>query len=146
MTTLNPILEEPQRSSAIKELSSFAENTAEKQSGITGMTIKTGLKTARKMDANIVERGVNRLLPDTVEALNPLWAEYNQNDSQEGFGEYLAAHSTQATDALLAVGDRHAEKLGGPLGSAYSALRGKASKIIAPTLPELGAILERHAA
>ncbi|WPF68659.1 DUF6918 family protein [Corynebacterium sp. 21KM1197] len=145
MPTLNSILEDPQRSVAIADLSTFAEKTAQNQSGMTGMTLKTGLKAARKVDSEIVPRGVTRLLPDVVEALNPLWQDYSDSAEEQDFGVYLGAHSAQAIDALLAVADRHAEKLGGPLGTAYSALRGKASKIIEPTLPELGAILEKHA-
>lgn len=144
MPTLTSILEDPQRSAAIAELSAFAEKAAQNQSGMTGMTLKAGLKAARKMDSEIVPRGVARLLPDMVEALTPLWQDYTEA-TEGGFGDYLEAHSTRAIDALLNVADRHAEKLGGPLGTAYSALRGKASKIIEPTLPELGSILERHA-
>ncbi|KQB84653.1 DUF6918 family protein [Corynebacterium oculi] len=145
MTTLHSILDDPQRSTAIAELAAFAEKVARSQSGMTGITLKTGLKAARKIDSEIVPRGVSRLLPDVVEALTPLWQEYADSTAQ-GFGTHLESHSSRAIDALLAVADRHAEKLGGPLGTAYSALRGKASTIIEPTLPELGAILEKHAA
>lgn len=146
MNPLNTIVDEAHRDQTVEDLTNFAEETVRAQSGITGMTLKTGLKAARAVDPGIVRRGVNLLLPEMVEALNPLWEDYRAAGEQTpDFGRHLSTRPEQAIDAILSVTDRYADKAG-PLSSVYSALRGKATKLIEPTLPELGRILERHAA
>ncbi len=146
MNPLSTIVDEAHRSEVVDDLTHFAEETVKAQSGITGMTLKTGLKAARAVDSGIVRRGVNLLLPEIADALNPQWEDYHAaSDQAPDFGRYLAQDHQRSIDAILAVTDRYADKAG-PLSSVYSALRGKATKLIEPTLPELGRILERHAA
>ena len=46
---------------------------------------------------------------------------------------------------MLDAGDKQVDSLPGPVQKVYSSLRGKATDIAGPALPELGGIVERFA-
>ena len=60
-------------------------------------------------DKNIAARGVNRVLPELLEALQPRWAEYEASDVED-FGTYLNTHSDSAIANILAVADANVKK------------------------------------
>ncbi|MDU3175180.1 MAG: hypothetical protein E6689_07115, partial [Corynebacterium striatum] len=66
MSNLSQLLEEPTRTSVVTALVSLVDNTVSEQSGITGMAIKGAVAAAKKVDADIVSKGINRALPDLL--------------------------------------------------------------------------------
>ena len=59
------------REAVIADLSTFVDNTVGEQGGVSGTVIKGALSAAKKVDSNIVNKAVARLLPDLAEALDP---------------------------------------------------------------------------
>lgn len=144
MTDLSQLLTADKREAVVADLAAFADATVAKQSGITGTAIKAAVAAARKVDANIVSKGVNRMLPDVLGDLQPHWQAY-QDEGATDFGAFLAGRSAQVVDSLMAIADRNAESITvAPLAKAYNGLRGKAAKVIEPEIPELGRILQKH--
>ncbi|WP_018298143.1 DUF6918 family protein [Corynebacterium lubricantis] len=148
MPELSALLNEDKRPQVVADLANVAENAVAAQSGITGVTLKGGVTAAKKIDANMLEKIVNRVLPDLLGELQPHWSAYETGsaaDSAAGsFGAYLAQHDDKVVDSFLSVADRNAEKAPNVLGKVYQSLRGKASKIVAPALPEFGDTIEKH--
>lgn len=144
MTDLNALLAETTRPTVVAELSQLAESTIASQSGLTGMALKTGVAAVKKSNADAIPWGIERFLPELVSALTPYWEAYDPASSA-GFGNYLASRGDDVVASLLEVGDRAAESGPASAGRVYTSLRGKAVKILAPVLPELGDIIERHA-
>ena len=144
MTDFSQLLTTGKREAVVADLAAFADATVAKQSGITGTAIKAAVAAARKVDANIVSKGVNRMLPDVLGDLQPHWQAY-QDEGATAFGAFLAGRSAQVVDSLMAIADRNAESITvAPLAKAYNGLRGKAAKVIEPEVPELGRILQKH--
>ena len=145
MTDLNSLLEGPVREQAVNELVALVDKTAANLSGLTGMAVKSALGAAKKADADALSKGVDQLLPSIVKELNPHWSAFKGGASENSFGAYLAAHEDEVADSVLKVGDAFADKAPGPVGKVYSSMRGKVAGIVAPALPELGQIVEKHA-
>ena len=144
MTDLSQLLSADKRESVVADLTEFVDSTVAQQSGLAGTAIKTAVAGAKKIDSDIVTKGVNRMLPEILGDLQPHWTAFTA-DPSEDFGNFLAGRSDQVVDALMAVADRNAEQINVPaLAKAYNALRGKGAGIIEPTIPELGRILQRH--
>lgn len=145
MTDLNTLLEGPARAQAVNDLVALVDKTTANLSGLTGMAVKSALGAAKKADADAVSKGVDRVLPSILKELNPHWAAYKGDASQNSFGAYLAAHEDEVADSVLKVGDTFADKAPAAVSKVYSSMRGKISGIVAPALPEFGEILEKHA-
>nr|VDG61952.1 Uncharacterised protein [Streptococcus thermophilus] len=145
MTDLKAILNDPTREAVVGDLTKLANETVSNQSGATGIALKSAVGAAKRVNADALSKGINQLLPSIVEELNPHWDKYQNGDSQEGFGAYLAANEDEVTDSVLKIGDSFADRAPAGVGKVYSSLRGKVGKIVAPVLPEFGDVIERHA-
>lgn len=144
MPSLSHLLEPSTRPSVVADLARFVSNTVAAQSGLTGIALKGAVAAARKIDSNIVEKGISRLLPDILGEIEPLWQEFEASPSSD-FGAYVEPRSTEVTDAVMNVADKHAQSIDvAALAKAYDSLRVKASKVIGPNVPELARILQRH--
>lgn len=144
MSNLSQLLEEPTRTSVVTALVSLVDYTVSEQSGITGMAIKGAVAAAKKVDADIVSKGINRALPDLLGEMESYWQEF-ETSPQEDFGTYLAGNDKEVADSILGVADRTADQVNNPaLVKTYNSLRSKIAKIIEPQVPELARILQKH--
>lgn len=143
MSSLNDLLG-PQREAVVADLSALVEKTVSNQSGISGMALKGLVSAAKKVDGNIVPKGLNRLLPELAANLDPQWQGF-QSSGEADFGAYLAAHKDEVVASVLSVADKAAASSNIPaLDKGYKAIRGKAGDFIGPVLPELGALIVKH--
>lgn len=144
MSNLSQLLEPQVRPALIKELSEFIQQTVSEQSGISGMAIKGAVSTATRVNADIIPKGINQILPDMLGDLEPRWAEFEKAGATD-FGAFLDKDSAQVADAAMSTADRHAERINvAPLAKAYKSLRNKGAKIVEGKVPELGRILQNH--
>ncbi|MHA2787549.1 DUF6918 family protein [Corynebacterium sp. S7] len=148
MPELSALLNEEKRPHVVTDLAQVAENAIAAQSGVIGVTLKGGVSAAKKIDSDLMEKIVNRVLPDLLGELQPYWTAYEANSGADSgassFGAYLAQNDEKVVDSFLSVADRNAEKAPNVLGKVYNTLRGKASKIVAPALPEFGDAIEKN--
>lgn len=144
MSNLSQLLEPQVRPALINELSEFIQQTVSEQSGISGMAIKGAVSTATRVNADIIPKGINQILPDMLGDLEPRWAEFEKAGATD-FGAFLDKDSAQVADAVMSTADRHAERINvAPLAKAYKSLRNKGAKIVEGKVPELGRILQNH--
>ena len=147
MTDLKSTLTGANRDAVVSDMAAFVESSVSDLSGFTGMAIKGAVGAARKADQNVIPKGVNRLLPEFCDALDPHWRDYRENGAHADFGAYLEEHHTEVTDSILAVADRNADSIDQPtVTKVYSSVRGKLTGIIDDHLSGLGAVIEKHAA
>lgn len=144
MTDLSNLLDSANRPKVVEEISKLIDDTVANQSGLTGMALKSAVAAGKKADADAISKGVNKFLPQIVDELNPYWNAFNASDEQN-FGQFLSAREDEVVKSMLDAGDSAVDSMPGPVKKVYSTLRGKASKIVGPALPELGNIAERHA-
>ncbi|APT91589.1 hypothetical protein CPHO_00030 [Corynebacterium phocae] len=144
MPKLAELLSPGKREATVADIAALAEDTVAKQSGLTGMAIKGAVGAAKKLDSNIIAKGTNRMLPEILAELEPLWQEF-EDSSATDFGEFVVPRSGQVTNALMSVADRQAETIDvAALSKAYRSLRGQATKVVEPEVPELARILHKH--
>ncbi len=144
MSSLTQLLNAERKPALVKELSAFVDTLVAEQSGLAGLAIKGALGTAKKLDAAIVAKGLNRVLPDIVPAFDQYWGDFLAS-GQADFGEFVRPQASALTDAILATTDAHVDALpGGALVKAYASLRGKGAKLIAPHVPAFACVLQQH--
>jgi len=134
----------PQRTAVVSDCGELVEGVVAKQSGITGMALKGAVAAAKKVDAAIITKALDRVLPDVLDALDPHWQDFASNPEQD-FGSFLAPCSAEVSDSIMSVADKHAEQINSPaLSKPYNSLRGKASKFLTPAVPDFGRVLQQH--
>lgn len=144
MSDLSSLLLDEKRPRVVADLAALVDDTVANQSGISGVAVKAAVAAGRRIDADIVSKSANRLLPDILGDLQQHWAAYDESDYAD-FGEYLEPRAQAVSESLMGTADRAVQKAGvGAIEKIYSPLRGRGSKIIAPQVPALGAIIERH--
>lgn len=95
---LSVLLDETRRAPLVSDLSALVDRTISEQSGITGMAIKGAAAAAKKLQADIVPVGVNRLLPNLLGSLQPHADAAAAADAE--FGAYLANNVEAVTGAF----------------------------------------------
>lgn len=144
MTDLSQLLDAAKRPQVVQEITTLVDDTVARQSGLTGMALKSAVAAGKKADADAISKGVNKFLPQIVDELNPHWSDY-KNSGEQDFGQFLAGREDDVVKAMLDAGDKQADSMPGAIKKVYSTLRGKAAKIVGPSLPQLGEIVERFA-
>ncbi|GJN43331.1 hypothetical protein CAT723_18100 [Corynebacterium ammoniagenes] len=144
MANLSQLLEPRTRPGLITDLTELIQHTVAEQSGISGMAIKGAVSTATRINADIIPKGINQMLPDMLGDLEPRWAEFEKAGATD-FGTFLEKDSAEVSDAVMSTADRHAERINvAPLAKTYKSLRNKGAKIVEGKVPELGRILQKH--
>jgi hypothetical protein len=114
-------------------------------SGISGTAIKMAYKTVSTVFPGHIRFMVESLVPQLAEKLDPYWADFTASGSAE-FGDYLAKRGDEVSGALIAVTDERAKASGRPVVvKAYNSVRGSATKHIEAALPDVGALVQKHA-
>lgn len=145
MTTPSTFLtSDAHREAVIADLSQFVENTVSEQGGVSGTIVKGALGTAKKVDSNIVNKAMARLLPELAETLDPYWVSFKESNGTS-FEAYIAENSSDISSSILKVADKNAEKAPAALSKVYSPIRGKISGIIEANISKVGPIVEKYA-
>ena len=145
--TLRQILLAPDtRPQVIADCYALIEQEISGKSGISGTAVKLAYKTVNTFMPGHVRYMVESLLPDMVDQLEPYWADFATSGGSE-FGDYLAKHGEEVSQALLSVTDARAAASGRPtIIKAYRSVRGGATKHIEAALPQVGSLVLKYAA
>ena len=144
MSHLSTLMHGSTRTEFIAECGALVEKVASAQSGISGMAIKGGLAAAKKADANVVPKALERILPDVLDALDPRWQDF-ADSGKDDFGAFLEPRQEEVSDEIMNIADKHVEKVNSAaLRKPYNSLRGKATKILSPEVPAFGRIVQKH--
>lgn len=125
----------------------LAEHRLARRSGLSGMAIKASLALLKKARPDLLERAAVHMLPDMLDALEPLYTRFlgDRAARRGGFDAYLSAHGAEAATLLLSVSDARAAAAANVTAkSVYGRLRGTAEQEVRAAVPELAAILARY--
>jgi hypothetical protein len=145
--TLSEILLAPDtRPQVIADCYALIKQEISGKSGISGTAVKLAYKTVNTFMPGHIRYMVESLLPDMVAQLEPYWADFTTSGGSE-FGDYLAKHGEEVSQALLSVTDARAKASGRPtVIKAYGSVRGSATKHIEAALPQVGDLVLKYAA
>ena len=140
---LNALLHNGRRPGIVDALAGVVDQTVADQSGLTGMALRSAIAGVKKVDARILHKGINTVLPQLLEQLNPRWEDYKNSD-HAAFGEYLAQHEDDVVTELVSLGDNLRDSMPAGVQKIYATFRSKAAKIVGPALPRIGEVVEKQ--
>jgi len=145
--TLQEILLRPEiQPQVIADCHSLLEQEVAGMSGISGTAVKIAYKAVITFAPGHVRFMVESLLPQMVDKLQPFWADFNTSGGSE-FGDYLAKHGEEVSNALLSVTDARAAASDRPtIIKAYGSVRGSAARHVEAALPQVGNLVLKYAA
>lgn len=113
------------------------------KSGISGLALKATYGAIKGLGANYVLSAIERILPEFLTALDPIWAEGTQTGNPV---EHLAQNQTRAADQVLSVTDARIEKSSnGVVRGAYNKLRKSVKSDVEAAVPDLAKIIGQYA-
>jgi hypothetical protein len=139
------LLDSDRRGAVIEDLNALVDSEVANKSGLSGGIVKTGYAALKKVKPGIVPEAIDKMLDEFVDQLEPFWTTFTTEASGD-FGTFLGTRPQEASEALLAVTDRRAERSNrAAITSIYGKLRPKAQENVIEALPGLGAVVEKHA-
>jgi hypothetical protein len=144
--TLHEMLLAPQtQPHVVADCEALVDHEVGGMSGISGTAVKLAYKTVRTFSADHIHHMIQTLLPRMTDELQPYWAEFTAAGGGS-FGEYLARHEDQVSEALLSITDERGRNSGRPvIVKAYNTVRGGAAKHVKAALPRVGALVQKYA-
>ena len=134
------------RPTVLTDCYTLIEQQLTELSGVSGTAVKLAYKAVNAFAPGYYHARVEELLPELVDKLEPYWADFTTSGGS-GFGDYLAKHGEEVSQALLSVTDARAAASGRPtIIKAYRTVRGGASKHVEAALPRVGVLVQKYAA
>lgn len=138
------LLSPPTRDALQSDCVALIHRHIEQRKGIRGLAMRTGISLLKTLRADAVERGVEKLLPGFVSAIEPLHADFRKQADGD-FSQFLQQHSDRAARNLLQVSDQTVAQSGQrTIQAAYAQLRRFARSELATVLPQVGQMIEAH--
>lgn len=127
------------RASLITACTDLIDTQVAAKGGLGGMALKTAYGVAKGLGAGYIPGAIERLLPDMLTALDPLWGEGSATGDPAA---YLKEHRARATDSLLSVTDaRIVHSSNGLVKTTYQRLRQSVKGDVEAAVPDLADIL-----
>ena len=144
--TLQEILLAPEtRPQVVSDCQALIEQQVSDVSGISGAAVKIAYKTVNTFIPGHIRHMVESMLPEMVEKLEPFWADFSASGGS-AFGDYLAKHGDEVSEALLSVTDARGAASERPtIVKAYTKVRPSAAKHVTAALPGVGALVQKYA-
>lgn len=139
------LLDSDRRGAVVDDLQLLVDAEVANKSGLSGGLVKTGYAAVKKIKPGIVPEAIDTMLDAFVEQLEPFWGTFT-TEAAGDFGTFLSIRPQEASEALLTVTDRRAERSNrAAITSVYGRLRPKAQENVIEALPALGGVIEKHA-
>lgn len=137
------ILNDPNKqASVVADCVKLIDDQVSAKSGISGMAWKAAYGTVKGVMPSYVAGAIERLLPECLAAIEPMWSEGIQTGDPV---EYLNQNRSRAADALLGITDARIEKSdNGIVRGAYKQLRGSAKSEVEAAIPGIAKIIDKH--
>ncbi|MCV3217471.1 hypothetical protein OGM63_28855 [Plectonema radiosum NIES-515] len=108
--------------------------------GVSGLGLKAAYSAVKGIRPTYCNDAIERLLPESLNALDPIWSEGIQTGNPVG---HLTQNRDRAANALLAITDARIEKSSNTIvRGAYSKLRKSAKKHVEDAIPGLAKIID----
>lgn len=150
MARLAEILTQPEiRPQVVRACAVLIDAEVQSKSGFSGLAVKAGYKLVKALKPTMIPEVVDKLLPEFAAAMQPMFAEVEQQASTGGrprgelFSTHMQADPKRVATALLTVTDRRAEKASGALKKTYARLRDTAEEHVQAAIPGLVRTLTR---
>lgn len=145
MKSLNEILlGGADKEAVIAEVAQMIEAHVASRGGLRGIALRTGFKMLKAAKPGIVERASAKLLPEFLEALEPLHRQFAEGAAKGDFAAHLQRHYAAASKALIGVADRRVARANPTVQSYYEKFGKDAEEHVRDLLPSLARIIARR--
>jgi hypothetical protein len=144
MATLQDLLGAPaKRGAVIDDALRVLDAEVDSKGGLSGIAIKTAYKIVKGISPDFLQKTVDHLLNDFLNALDPLYQEAVQKGTDPK--QLLLQNPGRVADALLAITDGRARNANNPaVKKTYEKLRDGAKKHVEAAVPRLADMFGRH--
>lgn len=148
MKSLKEALKEADRARVIEDVVALIDSEVRSKSGLTGVALKGGYKVVKKLKGGrMIHLAADALLDAFTDAIEPIHQEFRDGASGGTFEVFLAKNESRASNALLGITDKRAEKSDHKvLRKTYGKLRPQADKHVRAALPGVGRLADRYTA
>jgi hypothetical protein len=145
---LKNIISEPaKRRAVIADCVDLVNAEVKSKTGLGGIAVKAAFAVVKALKPRILEESVDNMLDEFVDAMQPLYAKYQEAGSSGTLEGYLNGHASEMADGLLAITDRRAERAKNrTLANAYRKLRPKGKTHVELAASGIGRVLDKHVA
>jgi len=132
------------RDELITDAARLVEHYIQQRGGLKGMGLRTGLSLVKAAKPDILNRASDRMLPDMVRALEPLYQEFRGSGSGD-FSVFLDRRADTAVELLLGVADAKVAAAHNAAAKAvYQRLRSGAADEVRSLLPRIGKLVSAY--
>ena len=138
------IKDDTRRRAVVDDCVTLLEAEVASKRGISGVAIKGGFKTVKKMRPGMIPMAMNHLLDDFAAQIDPIWAECQS--SGQNPRSFFSGRKSQVANALLSITDERGRKSDLKLlVKVYNRLRPTAVTHIGDAMPRLADLIAKHA-
>jgi hypothetical protein len=144
MPSLSEVIADPARRRAvIDDATRVLEAEVSDKGGLTGLAIKGGFATVKRLKPDFVPGSLNMLMDDFARQIDPFWERCRTSGADAR--AFFTREGGAVADALLVITDGKARNVAGPVRAVYDQLRPKAREHVIAAMPRLGDLVRRHA-
>ncbi|QYO64326.1 DUF6918 family protein [Leptolyngbya sp. 7M] len=142
MSLSDKISDQATQESLVADCAKLIDEQVAAKSGISGLALKAAYGVVKGIEPGYVPAAIQRLLPEVVAVLDPMWEEGEQSGDPV---TYLTQNRAQTADALLSITDAKIEKSkNGVVRASYNKLRKSVRSDVEEAVPGLAQILGAH--
>ena len=143
MALIDGLTDNNKRQALVTDLTNLLDTQVASIGGISGIAIKTGYAAIKGISPGYCAGAIERLLPESFAALEPMWEEGLNTGDVVG---YLTNNSSHTADAVLSVTDFRIEKSSNStIKSVYKKLRSAVKKHVEEAVPGLAQVIHKYA-
>ena len=137
------LLADDKRQDVNRQFAQVIEDFVSRRGGLKGLGMRTGLKMLKAARPGIVDRATEKMLPDFLEALEPLHKEFVKSGGGD-FAAFLQDHENAAVAALIQVADTKAANASDTVKGYYSKFRHGSEGEVKALVPGLGKLIQKY--
>lgn len=131
------------RGAVVEDALRVLDAEVDSKGGLSGIAIKTAYKLVKGVSPDFLQRVVDHLLDDFLNALDPIYQEAVQRGIDAR--QHLVSNPGRVADLLLAITDARAARSQNQLiKKTYEKLRDGAKRHVEAAVPRLGDLFARH--
>lgn len=148
MKTLHEHIADPNvRKAVIRDCVVVLEEEVSKKGGLGGLVVKGGFKVIKSLGNGTIERLIDWLLDEFVDAMEPFYQQFQQIDEpvRPTFTRFVEDRTDAVANALIGVTDQRRQRAKNKiLISAYDKLRPQALQHVREGVPSVGRLLHKY--
>ncbi len=140
------LLADDVRRKVVDDACQLIEDEVRAKRGMSGLAIKAGYKTFKKLRPGALPMAVNGLLDEFAEAADPYYQDHVSSGKTGSVAQTLVPRKAEVANALLAITDRRGERFDNRVvKKAYFKLRPIGQRATEDAIPGVCRLIDRYA-